>query len=294
MVQVDMGIPDRVDEVSGFEPTDLGHHAGEQRIGRNVEGHAKPHVRRALVHLTGEFAVGNVELAEHVARRQSHQVQIRRVPCGDDDAAIVGAGFNGVDSLHQLVHALAVVVRVHVFIPGAKVPPLEAVDRAQVAFLAMVQPAPVQKLPRGVAVPDLDFLVLQELGVGASTDEPEQLFGDAPPEHLLGCEQRELVTAQGEAHLRAKLGHGARSRAIAAHDAVVDDVLDEGQVLHLGVRGHGPNKVHTRATGYFHRLLEEAVEDLRRSQLGRLCRCCSGGIVLLLGSGRAWARLRGC
>ena len=38
-------------------------------------------------------------LAEHMAGRQCHEVQGGRVPCGEEDAAVVWVGLEGVDDL---------------------------------------------------------------------------------------------------------------------------------------------------------------------------------------------------
>lgn len=46
------------------------------------------------------------------------------------------------DALRQLVHALALVVGMHVGVFGPKMSPLEAVDRTKVSFLALCQSQP--------------------------------------------------------------------------------------------------------------------------------------------------------
>jgi hypothetical protein len=75
-------------------------------------------------YLTAELAVGYVELAEHMARRERHLVQVRGVPGSQHDAAVLGRLFDLLDAVQQLVHALAGVVRVHVLVLRAEVAPL--------------------------------------------------------------------------------------------------------------------------------------------------------------------------
>jgi len=96
----------------GNDPTHLqaGHlrdQAGQQRVARDVEGDAQAHVPAALVHAAAELPALHVELREHVARRQRHGGQRRRVPGAQDDAPVGRAAADGVDDLRQLVYALA-------------------------------------------------------------------------------------------------------------------------------------------------------------------------------------------
>ena len=67
-----MGIAEGVDELTGRVARHLGHHLRQQGVGGDVERHAEKDVGAALVELSGEAAVGDVELKEAVARRQGH------------------------------------------------------------------------------------------------------------------------------------------------------------------------------------------------------------------------------
>ena len=91
-----------------------------------------------LAYLARQLAVANVELAEHVAGRQRHLVEVcgvddvngglaraihsytrtSRVPRGQNDAAVVGVGLDGVDDAGKLIDTLAGVVSVEVDILG--------------------------------------------------------------------------------------------------------------------------------------------------------------------------------
>ena len=69
-----------------------------------------------LRYLAAQLSVGNVELAEHMAGRQSHQVEVGRVPGGQQDSPILRVAHDGLDTLLELVNALTTVVRMHIFV----------------------------------------------------------------------------------------------------------------------------------------------------------------------------------
>ena len=54
---------------------------------------------RVGVSLAGERAVCDEELTEHVAGRQGHLAEVRRVPSRQDDASVVGLVLDLVDDL---------------------------------------------------------------------------------------------------------------------------------------------------------------------------------------------------
>mmetsp|Transcript_17418 Transcript_17418/g.53327 ORF Transcript_17418/g.53327 Transcript_17418/m.53327 type:complete len:293 (-) Transcript_17418:581-1459(-) len=231
VIQVHVRVADGVHELAWLEVRDLRDHVDEQCVGRDVKRHAEAHIAGALVEKAGELPVGHIELRHHVARRQCHLVQVARVPGREDVASALRVGLEVVDDAGELVDAVPGVVRVHVAVLRAKVAPLETVDRTKVAHLAVLEAALIQELARAVAVPDVHVLRRELVGVGATLDEPEELLGEAAPEHALRREQREAPVAQVEAHLHAELGDGARARAVPAGDALVDDLADEVQVL---------------------------------------------------------------
>lgn len=140
---------------------------------------------------------------------------------------------NPVDDLIQLVNTLARVVVLAGLVGSSKVPPLEAVDRAQVALFAVRKATLVQKLASAVSVPDPDSLLLQHLGICAALDEPQQLLGHSPPKDPFRGEQGEGVVAQIEAHLSSKYRQGANTCPIIPTISVVDDIPDQIQVLHF-------------------------------------------------------------
>lgn len=53
-----MGVAHNVGEASRNQLTDMREHVSQQRITRNVEGHAETHVARSLVELAVQVALG--------------------------------------------------------------------------------------------------------------------------------------------------------------------------------------------------------------------------------------------
>lgn len=51
-------------------------HVGEEGVAGDVEGHPQTHISRALVQLTRQLAVTDVELTEGVAGGQSHEREV--------------------------------------------------------------------------------------------------------------------------------------------------------------------------------------------------------------------------
>eukprot|EP00958_Prasinococcus_capsulatus_P016603 scaffold1839_cov382-Prasinococcus_capsulatus_cf.AAC.17 len=195
---------------------------------------ADAHVRRPLVHLTGELAVGDVELRKHVAGGQRHLRQCCRVPRRQNNAAVPRFVLDSVNHLRQLVHALVGVVRVHVFILGSKVAPLEAIDRAQVAHLPLYKTNAVEVLTGAIPVPDADALLGQLPSVGGAPHEPQKLLHHPAPKDALGCEYRK-TPPKIETHLLAE--QGVRASAGSVHTLLAEskDLLDHVQVLILFV-----------------------------------------------------------
>lgn len=210
VVDVDVGVSHDVCEASRHQVAHVGEHVREKRVACNVEGDAEAHVAGPLVELAVEVAlwlvllrglggvdapaaarVRDVELGEHVARRQGHALEVARVPRAEDHPPVVGVGAQLVDDLGQLVDTLARVVSAGVDVLGAKVPPLEAVDGAQVADVAVRQADAVEELAGAVAVPDLDADVAEGLGRGVALDEPEELGDDGAEEDTLRGEEGE-------------------------------------------------------------------------------------------------------
>ena len=217
VVRVQVHIAEGVHELAGFQAADLRHHQGQQRVARDVEGHAQEGVRTALVQLAAQLAIGHVELEQRVAGRQGHAVHIGGVPGGDDHAAAVRTFPDHLHHVRDLVD--------HPAIGRVPAAPLVAVHGAQIAVFI------------GPLVPDPHTVVLQVLHVGVAGQEPQQLMHDALQVQLLGGHHRETFR-QVEAHLVAETADGAGAGAVGLLHPFIKDAAEEVVVL-----AHGCAKV---------------------------------------------------
>src|SRR5208337_5629444 len=64
VVEVEMHVAERVDELARLKVRDLRHHHGEERIGGDVERNAQEHIRRALIKLAGKPSLRDIELEQ--------------------------------------------------------------------------------------------------------------------------------------------------------------------------------------------------------------------------------------
>ncbi len=71
-----------IDNYFDLEVTAVRDEAGEEGVAGDVERHPQTHVGRALIHLTGKFPIGHVELRHHVAGREGHLLQYCPLTCG--------------------------------------------------------------------------------------------------------------------------------------------------------------------------------------------------------------------
>ena len=212
----------------GSRPGLLRDHACQQGVGRDVEGHAQEGVRRPLVQLAGELAVGHVELEERVARGQGHVLEFGDVPGRDDVPARVRVGLQVLDEFGDLVDVAAVGRG-----PGT---PLDPVNGTEFAVGV------------GPFVPDGDALVLHPFDVRVAAEEPEQLHRHGLEMHPLGGDQREAL-AQVKAELAAKNAQGAGAGAVRFVRAVLEDVAQE---VFIGRRdAHGSSLLRTRWLSLF-------------------------------------------
>ena len=108
MVQVDVGVAGSVNELTGPQAADLGDHHRQQRVGGDVERDTEEGVGAALVELAGEFAIGNIELEQAVARRQCHLVNLSGIPCSHEHPPGVRIVLDHIHNLCELVDGAAV------------------------------------------------------------------------------------------------------------------------------------------------------------------------------------------
>ena len=80
---------------------------------------------------------------------------------------------NLVNALGQLVDTLTSIVGVHVLVFCAEVTPLEAVDGSQISHVPIRQSSLVQKLSRAIAIPNMNVLGRQIIGIGVALNRSE-------------------------------------------------------------------------------------------------------------------------
>src|SRR5579871_3154597 len=214
MIEIEVGVSERLDEFAGGQPGHLRHHHRQQRVGGDVERNAEKDVGRALIELTGEAAVSHVELEKAVAGRKRHPGNVGGIPGSNDQAP-------GIRITPYLLHdPVDLVERFAVSEwPG---PPLFSVNGAEFAILV------------GPFVPDAYPVLAQPAHVGFASQEPQKFVDDRLDVQLLGREQRE-AGGKIEAHLVTEHGDGARARAVALLDACLENSGQKVVVLtHMG------------------------------------------------------------
>lgn len=91
-----------------------------------------------------------------MARRQSHKLQVLRIPSTKNNPSIIRIILELMNDFRELVNTLSCVVCLSIDVLGAKVPPLEAINRTEVAHCAMGEADRVEIFARSVPIPDLD------------------------------------------------------------------------------------------------------------------------------------------
>ena len=107
-----------------------------------------------------------------MARGKGHFRDSRRIPGSHQNSAVVGVILQHIDHILQLINSLTFVVVMHRLVLGAKMSPLEAVDRPQIPFLTLSEPNSIQEFTRCIAVPNSDLLIAEVLGICVAMDEP--------------------------------------------------------------------------------------------------------------------------
>jgi hypothetical protein len=95
-----------------------------------------------------------------------------------------------VDDLGKLVYTLTCVIRLGINIFGTKVSPLEAIHRAEIADLTMIEAEVVEKFARSIAIPDLDASFTEAVRGSVAFDEPQELGNDCSGEDTLCSKER--------------------------------------------------------------------------------------------------------
>ena len=86
VIEIEMRITERVDELTGSRPVTWGNHQRQQGVGGDVEGNAEKEIG-ACRYSFGMTALGDAELEQTVAWSQRHAIQITHVPGTDDEAS---------------------------------------------------------------------------------------------------------------------------------------------------------------------------------------------------------------
>ena len=235
VVQIEVRIAQRQDELAALEAGDLGDHQREQGVGGDVERHAEKKIRAALVHLAGQPAFGDIELEQRVAGRQRHALDVGRIPRAHDVAPRFRFFSQAFDDPGDLVDLPA--------LRRSPMAPLVAVHRAELAVLV------------GPLVPDRHAALLQPAHVGVAAQEPQQLVDDRLQVQLLGGEQREAVLER-EAHLAAEHRERAGPGAVRLAGAALEQLLQQVEILllagvHIAMLVKSSRALWNRSSGFF-------------------------------------------
>ena len=202
MIRVEVKVTEGVHEIAHLQPGDLGHHVGQERIAGDVEGHTQEQIGTALVQLTTELPLADVELEERVARRQRHGIHFGGIPGADDEPAAVRVLANLGDHLIDLMNRTAV--------GTPPIGPLGTVHAPQITIRI------------GPLVPNAHPVLLQPAHVGVAPEEPEQLVGDTLEVDLLGRDQRKPLR-QPEARLRPEDRIRARAGSVRLEGSLIEN-----------------------------------------------------------------------
>ena len=209
VVQIEVGVAERMDEVARLEPAFPRDEMGEQRVARDIERHAEENIRRSLVKLAGKLAFHDIELEQAMAGRELHPLDFRHVPGGDDEPSRIRIAPDFLQHPADLVVGAALRT-----FPGA---PLLAVDRAEVAVLV------------GPFVPDRDAMRLQIGDIGVAPKEPDQFPDDRFEMEFLRRDEGETLRSNRTA-AAGRRATGPPCRSDPLYRAVVQRVAHEVEI----------------------------------------------------------------
>jgi len=210
VVQVDVRVPERVDELTDFQSALLGNHVRQQRVAGDVERNTQEQVSASLVQLARQFPFAHVELEHHMAGRKCHVVNLVYVPRRHYVSTRIGVGADRLEHVGDLVDASTVQTR-----PTA---PLRTVHWPEIAVLV------------GPLVPDLDAVFLKPADVCLSAQEPQQLVDDCVVVDLLAGDEGKPL-GQIKTDLSTKHAFRAGAGSISFFSAMYKHVFEEIFVL---------------------------------------------------------------
>ena len=94
-----------------------------------------------------ETSIGShIELSKDVTGRESHLLEIGRVPGTHENATACRVLLDLLDDISKLIDTLAFVVIVHGLVRGTEVSPLETIDGAQIPFFPLSEADFIEEL----------------------------------------------------------------------------------------------------------------------------------------------------
>ncbi len=124
MIVIDMKVSRSMDKFANFQITHLSYHMHEERIGSNIERKPEEAIDRALIELTREFIICDIELEEAVARRKRHLIGLCRIVGYYKIPAAIGIIFTSIYDFLYLIDTFAI-----------EISPLVTINRSEFAPL---------------------------------------------------------------------------------------------------------------------------------------------------------------
>ena len=234
-----------MNEIARTQSALLRDHHRQHRVRSDVERYAQKRIGAPLVKLTRKAPSGHVKLKQHMAGRQRHIVHLGHVPRRYQHPPRIGAVFDLVDHLPDLVDAPSVGTG-----PTAPLIPVHMVQIAQAVTFDRQRLFPPHGIEKGfplqrqnpvtdtkfvviavsVVVPDMDPVIQQVFYIGIALQKPEQFVNHPFQENFLGGKQRK-PSLQVETHLVAEDAARTGSGTVALHNAVLSDLTEQIEIL---------------------------------------------------------------
>ena len=213
MIGIKMGVAECVDEIADLQAASLRHQMGQQRVRGDIERHAEENIGGTLVELAGQATQAvdfrDIELEQAMAGRQSHALDLGRIPGRDDETPRKRIVFDFIHQPGDLVIGPPVGAG-----PGT---PLLAIDRAKIALFI------------GPFVPDAHAILLEIGDIGVAAQKPQQFMDDGFGVQLFRRQQRK-AGGKIETQLRAENGGDADAGAVAFGHALGHDALEKIEI----------------------------------------------------------------
>lgn len=221
-----------VDEFIGLQSSHLRQHDGKSAIELNICRDADRKIRRSLGQDSGEFIFADGDdLIGEVARRQSHLVEVNRIPEVEEDSSAVFVGLEFVDHVGELVEAAGFRLVV-----GAEVAKLESIDRTEIAGIVIMFRLEFRITP---FIPEGGAEGVQVQGVGRSREKPEEFGEDGFREEFTAGDQGEvIIEVESVAALQAGNREATRAGSVTFKYTILEDGF-EGVIVGGHEVSHG-------------------------------------------------------